>query len=337
MDGSVDSPAGRVPRASTRITLRDRIGWWKARWGIARDRFSVPPGLYAVGSPSAESHVFVSANYRMSFDKLRQALAGINCWILVIDTHGINVWCAAGKGTFSTNSIAEQISAVKLEDVVSHRKLILPQLAAAGVSSHKTAKTTGFRVDYGPVRASDIRAYLESGMKATEEMRTVRFTMLDRLILTPVELVVSFKYMFLGLALAVLAAGLGRDGYSPERAIATIPALALTICTAWVGGCLLGPAFLPFLPGRSFSVKGASAGLILLGTMAYAGIVELLPGWPLIVVVAASFITMNFTGCSTYTSPSGVRKEMKAAVPAQLALLVIGTAVWLASLFLEAR
>lgn len=339
MDGTVDSANGPIPRARTSLTLRDRAGSWKVRWAIARERFIIRPGLYAVGNPDKDSHVFVSANYKMSFDRLREALPGINAWILVIDTKGINVWCAAGKGTFCTAEIAAQTEATKLKEIVEHRRLILPQLAAAGVSGHKVAAETGFRVTFGPVRASDIPAFLSEDLQATEEMRTVRFPLFDRLILTPVEVVISFKYIFLLGAFAVLVSGLGRSGYSAERAISSAPLLLLLISAGWIGGSFLGPLLLPYLPGRSFSVKGAVAGLIALGIVILSGAHQslptaVLPAFSLIVVATASFLTMNFTGCSTYTSPSGVSKEMRVAVPVQAALLVIGAATWIASMFL---
>ena len=65
-------------------------------------RFAVDPGLYALRNPGEQAPVLVTANYKMSFDRLRQALPGRDAWILVLDTNGINVWCAAGKGTFAT-------------------------------------------------------------------------------------------------------------------------------------------------------------------------------------------------------------------------------------------
>ncbi|HQL32652.1 MAG TPA: hypothetical protein PK969_05305, partial [Treponemataceae bacterium] len=67
------------------------------RLGIGRNKASVTPGLYFIGSPGAASPVLVSANYRLSFDALRKELSGIDAWILVVDTRGVNVWCAAGK------------------------------------------------------------------------------------------------------------------------------------------------------------------------------------------------------------------------------------------------
>jgi acetyl-CoA decarbonylase/synthase complex subunit gamma len=38
---------------------------------------------------------------------------------------------------------------------------------------------------------------------------------------------------------------------------------------------------------------------------------------------------MNFTGSSTFTSLSGVKKEMKSAIPLQISLSVIGLALFI--------
>ena len=150
--GSPTTPAGDIPIVSTSLSGRDVIGSWKARWGIKRMNYKVVPGLYGVGRPDDSSPVLVSANYKMSFDRLRKELSGIDAWILVIDTKGINVWCAAGKGTFSTDEIVRMVALTGLAAVVSHRKLILPQLGAPGVAAHEVLKRSGFKVTYGPVR-----------------------------------------------------------------------------------------------------------------------------------------------------------------------------------------
>ena len=88
----------------------------------------VEPGLYSLGNPMPESPVFVTANYTFSFDALRSSLKGIDGYILVLDTQGVNVWCAAGKGTFGTDELVFRITATRLHEVVKHRVVILPQL-----------------------------------------------------------------------------------------------------------------------------------------------------------------------------------------------------------------
>ena len=133
-----------IHTASTTLSFRDVLGGWKARWGINRMGYETEPGLYAVGSPDSTSPVLVSANYGLTFNVLRKNLSGLDCWLLILDTKGINVWCAAGKGTFGTDELIDRIGAVGLSEVVTHRNLILPQLGAPGISAHEVKQLTGF-------------------------------------------------------------------------------------------------------------------------------------------------------------------------------------------------
>ena len=126
-----------VPRVSTNLSIGDRFGGWRVRWGIGRKHYRVDPGLYRVGRPGQDSPVLVTANYKLSFDSLRSELRGIDAWLLVLDTQGVNVWCAAGKGSFGTDELIRQIQAVGLSEVVTHRRLIVPQLGATGVAAHE--------------------------------------------------------------------------------------------------------------------------------------------------------------------------------------------------------
>ncbi|MBU1627675.1 acetyl-CoA synthase subunit gamma, partial [bacterium] len=165
VEGYIDTAIGKIPKVSTALTFADTLGSWKARWGIGRMRYMIDPGLYAVGKPTPDSVVFVSANYKMSFDRLRVELNEIDAWLMVLDTKGINVWCAAGKGTFGTEEIINRIKDTQLDKVVTHRKIILPQLGAPGVKAYEVKKRSGFRVVYGPIRSKDIKDFVDSGMK----------------------------------------------------------------------------------------------------------------------------------------------------------------------------
>ena len=119
ISGTAKTAAGDIPRVATELTRRDKLSTWMARWGIRRMSYRVLPGLYAVGNPDGGSPVFVTANYKMSFDRLRRQLKGIDGWIMVLNTNGINVWCAAGKGTFATAEVVNRISRVRLPEVVT--------------------------------------------------------------------------------------------------------------------------------------------------------------------------------------------------------------------------
>ena len=173
----METPAGKIPRVSSSLGWEDHWGALKVRWGVGRMRYTIDPGLYALGNPDQSSVVLVTANYKLTFDCLRQALPKLDAWVLVLDTKGINVWCAAGKGTFGTGELVDRIRIAGLERVVNHRELILPQLAGPGISAHQVKKLSGFKVIYGPIGARDLPAFLDAGRKATPEMRRKTFTL----------------------------------------------------------------------------------------------------------------------------------------------------------------
>ena len=320
--GEVETPAGKIPRSGTRLILRDKIGALKVRFAISRMSYAVPSGLYAVGEPTPESPVFVTANYKLSLDHLRCALSGIDSWILVLNTKGINVWCAAGKGTFSTTEIINQVEETELCRVVTHQKLIVPQLGAPGVSAIEVQKQCGFKVIYGPVRAEDIPAFVAANFKTTPEMRRVRFGIRDRIAVIPVELVIWFKHALGLAALLSLVGGITRSGFS----LADAPRAFGLVFIGWLAGGVLVPILLPWLPGRAFSIKGLWAALIL-WSIGYR-LLDVSPtegtGWFFVLTAIVSFMALNFTGTSTYTSMSGVKKEMKIAIPLQLLALIAG-------------
>jgi len=314
-----------VPAAqtiSTRLTFKDKLGAWKARWGIGRMDYMVEPGIYAVGKPDETSPVLVSANYKLTFDTLRKNLTGLNCWLLILDTKGVNVWCAAGKGTFGTDELVNRIEKTGLSDIVKHKKLILPQLGAPGVSAHEVTKRTGFSVTYGPVRASDIKAFISSGYKATKEMRTVKFTIWDRLVLTPMEIVEAAKVALMVFGVLFLINLFAARSFSVCDF--TVYAAAVLI------GAVVAPTLLPLIPGKAFAFKGWLLGMIgtALIVWAYGWLVPpfllLGIGYMLALPACSAYLTMNFTGASTYTSPSGVLKEMKIAIPLIVLSLLAG-------------
>lgn len=337
-DGMIETPAGPVPRAKTRLATADRLGTWKVRWAIGRMEYTVPPGLYGIGNPTAASPVFVSSNYKLSFDRLRSRLDGLDGWLLVLDTDGINVWCAAGKGTFGTDELVRRAESVRLAEIVSHKKLIVPQLGAPGVSAHEVKRRSGFSVVYGPVRAEDIPAFLEKGLKATPEMRLVRFPMRDRIALIPVEIVTWLWYVLGAMVIMALLSGVGPDIYSPARIL--FPGLfqAALLFGVFLSSAILTPALLPWLPGRPFSVKGAWIGLaffLVLYICHPQPLVNIFRAgaWLFLAPAIASFVAMNFTGASTYTSLSGVLREIRMAAPAQITVAVIGLILLIAGQF----
>ncbi|MCJ7595263.1 MAG: hypothetical protein MUO52_10895 [Desulfobacterales bacterium] len=340
MTGSVQTPEGQVPQVSSSLSRTDRIGTFKARWGVGRMHYTVEPGLYALGNPDEKAAVAVTANYKMSFDHLRRALPGRDLWILVLDTKGINVWCAAGKGTFGTEELVQRIESSGLPHVVSHRRLILPQLAGPGVAAHLVKRLSGFEVIYGPIRAEDLPAFLDNGLKATPKMRTKTFTLRERAVLIPVELVDALMVALIVIPILLLLSGLlGPAGFWPnllDHGLFVVPA----ILTAVAAGAVMTPLLLPWLPGRAFSLKGISMGLLgvlFLLIFRWHDVASLaarmeMAAWVLLVPAASTYLSMNFTGASTYTSLSGVKKEIRRALPFQIGMVVAGLMLWVSSI-----
>lgn len=333
----IDTPSGPVPRVKTRMEKPDFWGTVLTRSGPGRADYKVAPGLYCVGNPDGDSAVLVSANYKLSFDALRRELDGVDAWILVVDTRGINVWCSAGKGLFSAEEVGRLVGKTGLAQVVRHRRLILPQLSATGVSAARVKRACGFEVVWGPVRAADIRKFLADGMKADETMRRVTFHLAERLVLVPVEIYL-LKKPVLWLLLAIFAlSGIGPDVFSFGAAWQRGWVATAFVLTAILAGAVAAPILLPWLPGRSFALKGAITGLA-------AGLISVawLWGGPgigefaavlILTTALSSYLAMNFTGSTPYTSPSGVEKEMRRAIPIQAAAVLASALIWVGSAF----
>ncbi len=340
--GSIPTAAGNLPRVSSALSWQDHWGAIKARWGVGRMDYAIDPGLYALGKPDNNSPVLVTANYKMSFDRLREALSGRDAWILVLDTKGINVWCAAGKGTFGTDELIKKIESSRLKDIVSHRKLIIPQLGAPGVAAHKVKQVSGFKVYYGPIRAKDVAAYLDAGLKASSEMRIMIFPLKERIVLIPIELVETIKPFLIIAPILFLLGGIGGPAGFWANAFNYGLFAVMAFLAAILGGAVINPILLPYLPGRAFSIKGFSIGLVIALILLYLRDINL-QAWPERIEALAWFITipaisaylaMNFTGASTYTSLSGVKKEMRWALPLQITASICGLFIWITSLLI---
>ncbi len=323
-----DAPA--AIRLETRLRPRDRFGALALRLGIGRDRAAVSPGLYYTGNPGPESPVLVTANYRLTVDALRRELGRVCAWVLVIDTGGINVWCAAGKGSFNARGVASYVSRSDLDRLAPSAPLVLPQLSASGVDAHALAGDTGRRVVFGPVYARDLPRFLESGLRKDESMRAVRFTAAERLALVPVELMHSGLLHLAALILSALVALPAGPGFL-SRAALTAAYLEGSLLVAIAGF----PLLLPILPGRLFSVRGAvlhgvwSAAFFAIAKQGIAlhGIAGLAPfAVPLFLLSGAfaSYLALNFTGSSTFTSQRGVEREVKKSVPIMIGSVAAG-------------
>ena len=328
---------GQVPRVSTILSRCDHLGTIGARTGFYRNNYKVTPGLYCTGEPDKDSPVLVTANYKLSFDALRKELFSQSSWILVVDTRGINVWCAGGKGTFSAEEVAYQVKRTELEKIVEHRQLILPQLCANGVALHKLKKLCGFRGTFGPIKAADLIKFLQTD-SVSEEMRSVTFDMGERAILIPLEICILWKQFFLIILLFFILSGISKDFFNLDLALSRGTTLTMGTLLGVFSGAVLTPLFLPWIPARAFWIKGTISGgiLAIFFSILKPATISTIDSVAIIfwIVSCSSYLAMNFTGSTVYTSLSGVEKEMRKGLVFQVALAFFALLLWLISAFI---
>lgn len=293
--------------------------------------------MYCTGQPTPASPVLVTANYKLSFDALRKELSGESVWILVLDTRGINIWCASGKGTFSNDEIAYQVTRSRLADIVEHRQLILPQLAASGVAAHMLNKACGFSGRFGPIRAADLPEFLRSGT-ASETMRMVTFTFKERAVLIPVEITLLWKQLIVACLLFCVISGISPKLFSWQQAAAGTRTLFSATVAAIISGAILTPICLPWIPFRRFWLKGLLSGLVTasLFLLFNGDQITALKQFSLFLWITScsSYLAMNFTGSTPFTSLSGVKKELQTGLPIQILMAATGLLFWTAASFL---
>jgi len=249
-------PSTVIGRLQHRVTLRTLLlDLWLLFFRIIPPYPKVRTGLYAVGRPDADSPVLVTGNFDLTVRRLVQAIDGkVNVWLLVADSAGINVWCAAGGGYFTAEKVIAAVKSSHLNEVVKHHALILPQLCANGVDGWRIRKETGWGVHWGPAKASDIPSYLAGKCRKSDEMRWVKFPLKDRLEMVTVTLgfyallillpvLIFWRHLFWSIALCMLGLSYfyavvhpwlpGRDGLYKSIPLTIIALVGLSIYNAF--------------------------------------------------------------------------------------------------------
>jgi hypothetical protein len=120
----------------------------------------------------------------MTFKQVVKALRGRDCWLMVQDTEGWNVWCAADAHIFSAEKAAALMRAYDVNSLLKSKTVVVPRLGGriARRLSELTAPSTvseaasgqGWRVIKGPIEARDLPAFIEGGLVTTRPMRSLR-------------------------------------------------------------------------------------------------------------------------------------------------------------------
>ncbi len=146
-------------------------------------------GLLKIGNPDKNSPVFLTSNYHLTVERVKKALKGMDAYLLVANSRGINVWCASAGGHLTNHEVISALKTSGIEEIVENRQVILPQLAATGVEVKIIKEKTGWRIIWGPVYAKDIPAFMKNRMKIGKQKREVKFPLIQRL-----EMAISWAF-----------------------------------------------------------------------------------------------------------------------------------------------
>lgn len=97
--------------------------------------FPTKTGLIKIGNPNRQSPVLLTGNFGLTVARVKRAMKGIDAYLLVANSHGINVWCAAAGGHLTSHAVVSVLKTSGVSELVDHRCVILPQLAATGIES----------------------------------------------------------------------------------------------------------------------------------------------------------------------------------------------------------
>lgn len=308
-------------RLRHRVNLRTMlIDLWAIFFRIIPPYPKVEPGLYSVGEPNPDSPVLVTGNFDLTVRRLVKAIdTRLDIWLLVVDSGGINVWCAAGGGYLTAERIIGTLRTSRLDEVVKHHALILPQLCANGVDGWRIREKTKWGVHWGPVRAVDLPAYIRAGRKKTDEMRHVRFPLRDRL--------------------EMLMATMGFYGLLILVPVALIwPSSLWPLIAAMLGLSLFYAVTLPWLPGKDGLAKSIPLTLItLVGMLLYSWRVDSLELADLFNRVVGLTGLSVFVGGELQGMSPRMRGEQANWGWEALIAVVLGLAYWLVPILLGWR
>jgi len=154
-----------MPAGSTRLSaaVRDAPVRSAVQLLFRSFPFAVEPGLRVFGNPGRSAPVFVTCNFDHTVRLVSAVLRdmGIDCYLLVAPTGGVNVWCASAGGHFGTDEVEAAIRLSGIDDLVDHHRLVLPRLASPGVDPREVRSRTGWRVVFGPIDVADLPRWMD--------------------------------------------------------------------------------------------------------------------------------------------------------------------------------
>lgn len=186
--------------------------------------FPCKTGLIKIGNPKRNSPVFLTCNYHLTVERVKRALKGMDAYLLVANSKGMDVWCATAGGNLTNHDVISVLKTSGIEELEDNRKVILPQLAAPGVESKVIHRATGWKVIWGPVYAKDIPAFLENRFNKTPNMREVKFRFTER-----IEMATMWAFPF-SIITALITIPFWRDMFLPVTGLIWSLTLLIFVC-----------------------------------------------------------------------------------------------------------
>jgi NAD-dependent dihydropyrimidine dehydrogenase PreA subunit len=267
-------------------------------------------GLTKIGNPGRNSPVFLTCNYHLTVERVKRALRGIDAYLLVAQSKGINVWCAATGGHFTNHSVISVLKTSGIEKLVDHRNVILPQLAATGLESKTIQKKTGWKIVWGPVYAKDIPAFIKNKLVKTAVMRVVAFPWMQR-----IEMAVAWSFP-ISLVSALIMILFWREAIAPLTLLVWGLSFVIFLCfplySQWLSheGKRFGFMFFDFGQGGFQLILW---GIFMLGLIIYSTAVgtvtwKFIFRWGLISFIAVLILSLDLMG-STPLYKSGLHED----------------------------
>jgi acetyl-CoA decarbonylase/synthase complex subunit gamma len=130
-----------------------------------RKPVAVEPGVKTFGGPDENSPVLMTTNFALTYYTVASDIesAGIDCYLIVVDTEGLAVDCSVAGRKLTADKVAETLRKTKIEEKVKHRKLIIPGKAAR--LSGEIQELSRWKVLVGPQDSSGIPSFLREQWK----------------------------------------------------------------------------------------------------------------------------------------------------------------------------
>jgi hypothetical protein len=304
------------------FTISDYIKLFYCWIRSFRNNISVTPGIYYTGDQyDVTAPMLVTSNYLLTFYLVWRVVRRLNVRLLVIDTRGINVWCASGKGRFSAETILEHLEQYTPEQKTRSGKLelILPKLSLSGVNL-KVLRRNMIKPVIGPIYRQDIPAFLGSDTLKDCREDTYRFNLRDRLFIMVPSLFQFSRYLLPVVAGLAVWHWFFKTGIHYQFYL-----LSLTITLLYI-------ILFPLLPTRWFSVKALSEGIVISAVvnawMLYRGVFSWLMAGAITTAIFGInlFFGLYFTGNSGVSNYTLVKREIVIFLPVT-ALVLVASAV----------